>query len=149
MSTVAETQTDEERRSLYIGIAVVLAVMVVVGLLMFKAGSTTQAAEDKAAQLITELESAGAQAPSSEVLVRLLGDDGGAVCADPNGALSRATLLSQLSTGSGGPGSRPIIADNKVVQGELLIIKVYCPDELADFQDFVDDLKLDDDVAGS
>ncbi len=149
MSTVAETQTDEERRSLYIGIAVVLAVMVVVGLLMFKAGSTTQAAEDKAAQLITELESAGAQAPSSEVLVRLLGDDGGAVCADPNGALSRATLLSQLSTGSGGPGSRPIIADNKVVQGELLIIKVYCPDELADFQEFVDGLELDDSVAGS
>ncbi len=92
----------------------------------------------------TELESAGAQAPSSEVLVRLLGDDGGAVCADPNGALSRATLLSQLSTGSGGPGSRPIIADNKVVQGELLIIKVYCPDELEDFQQFVDDLKTDD-----
>ena len=149
MTTVAETQTDEERRSLYIGIAVVLAVMVVVGLLMFKAGSTTQAAEDKAAQLITELESAGAQAPSSEVLVRLLGDDGGAVCADPNGALSRATLLSQLSTGSGGPGSRPIIADNKVVQGELLIIKVYCPDELADFQEFVDGLELDDSVAGS
>ena len=28
------------------------------------------------------------------------------------------------------------------------LLKVYCPEELADFQEFVDDLKLDDDVAG-
>ena len=149
MTTIMETQSDSERRSLYIGLAVVVAVMMAVGLRMFKAGSTTQAAEDKAAQLIAELEAAGARTPSSEVVVRLLGDDGGAVCADPNAALSRATLLSQLSTGSGGPGSRPIISDSRVVQGQLAIMRVYCPDELADFQEFVDDLKLDDDVAGS
>lgn len=148
MTTDLEIQSDRERRSLYIGLAVVVAAMMVVVLLMFKAGSTTQAAQDKAAQLITEIENTGATAPSSEVLVKLLGDDGGAVCADPNAALSRATLLSQLSTGAGGPGARPIIADSRVVQGELRIIKVYCPEELADFQEFVDDLKLDDDVAG-
>jgi hypothetical protein len=29
------------------------------------------------------------------------------------------------------------------VQGELLVMKVYCPDELADFQEFVDGLKLE------
>ena len=149
MTTNLETQTDQERRSLYIGLTVVFAVLAVVALLMFKAGVTTQAAEDKAAQLITEIESTGAQAPSSEVLVRVLGDDGGAVCEDPNGSLARATLLSQLSTGAGGPGSRPIIADSRAVQGQLAIIKVYCPDELPDFQKFVDDLKLDDNVAGS
>lgn len=148
MTTVMETQSDQERRSLYIGLAVVAAVMMVVGLLMFKAGATTQAAEDKAAQLITELENAGVPAPSSQVLVQLLGDDGGAVCADPNSALARATLLSQMTTGTGGVGQRPIIAAGRVVQGEQLILKVYCPDELADFQDFIGDLKLDDDVAG-
>ena len=60
MTTDLETQSDQERRSLYIGLAVVVAVMMVVGLLMFKAGSTTQAAEDKAAQLITEIENTGA-----------------------------------------------------------------------------------------
>ncbi len=149
MTTNLETQTDQERRSLYIGLAVVFGVLVLIALLMFKAGDTTQEAEDKANQLITELESAGARAPSSEVLVRVLGNDGGAVCEDPNGALSRATLLSQLSTGASGPGARPIISDNRVVQGQLAIIKVYCPDELEEFQEFVDDLKLDDDVAGS
>jgi hypothetical protein len=149
MTTNLETQTDEERRYLYTGIAIVFAVLVVVGLFTLKAGATTQAAQDKAAQLTTELESAGVPAPASEVLVRLLGDDGGAVCEDPNSALARATLLSQMTTGTGGVGQRPIIAAGRVVQGELLILKVYCPDELDDFQEFVDDLKLDDNVAGS
>lgn len=149
MTTNLETQSDEERRYLYVGVAVALAVMVVVGLLMFRSASSSQDAQDKADQLISEIESTGARAPSSEVIVRVLGDDGGAVCADPNGSLSRATLLAQLSTGSGGPGARPIIADSRVVQGQLRIIKVYCPEELEEFQEFVDDLKLDDDVAGS
>ena len=43
-----------------------------------------------------------------------------------------------------GPGARPVIADSRAVKGQLLIIKVYCPDELKDFQKFVDDLKTDD-----
>ena len=148
MTTNLETQTDQERRSLYIGLGVVVAVLMAVGLLTFKAATTTEEAEAKAAQLITELDNAGAKSPSSEVLVKLLGNDGGAVCADPNSALTRATLLSQMTTGTGGVGQRPIISAGRVVQGELLILKVYCPDELADFQGFVDDLKLDDNVAG-
>ena len=37
-----------------------------------------------------------------------------------------------------------MIADNNALQGQLLIIKVYCPDELEEFQEFVDDLKTDD-----
>ena len=149
MTTIMETQTDRERRTLYIGLAVVLGVLVVIALLMFTTEARTQEAEDKADQLITELESSGVRAPSQEVLVQLLGTDGGAVCEDPNGALARATLLSQLSTGASGPGARPIISDNRVVQGQVAIIKVYCPEELAEFEEFVDDLKLDDDVAGS
>jgi hypothetical protein len=75
--------------------------------------------------------------------VRVLGDDGGATCANPNKALSRATLLSLLANGATGPGARPVIADSRAVKGQLLIIKIYCPDQLADFQAFVDDLKTD------
>lgn len=80
--------------------------------------------------------------------MRVLGDDGGAVCADPNAALSRATLLAQLANGSGGPGTRPVIADSRVVQGELMVIKVYCPEELQDFQEFVDNLNLSSSTGG-
>ena len=80
--------------------------------------------------------------------MRVLGDDGGATCEDPNEALNRAVLLAQLSNGASGPGSRPVIADSRVFQGQLLIIEVYCPDELDDFREFVEDLKTDG-VAGS
>ncbi len=143
MSTVQETQTSRERSTLYIVMAVVFAVLLVIGLISFRSARSTAEAEEKADQLIAELENAGARAPSQEALVRVLGDDGGAVCADPNGALSRATLLAQLTNGASGPGSRPVIANSRVVQGELMIIKVYCPDELEEFQEFVDSLNLD------
>ena len=79
--------------------------------------------------------------------MRVLGDDGGPTCDDPNDALRRAILLAQLANGATGPGSRPVIADSRVFQGQVLIIEIYCPDELDDFQAFVDDLKTDD-VAG-
>jgi Tfp pilus assembly protein FimT len=148
MSTVEETQTSRERSTLYIVLAVVFGLLMVVGLFAFRSARSTAEAEEKAAQLITELENAGARAPSQEAVVRVLGDDGGAICADPNGALSRATLLAQLANGSGGPGSRPVIADSRVVQGELMVIKIYCPQELEEFQEFVNSLKLSDTTGG-
>ena len=43
---------------------------------------------------------------------------------------------------------RPIISDNRVVKGQLLVLKIYCPDELPTFQEFVDDLNLSDTVKG-
>ena len=62
------------------------------------------------------------------MVVRVLGDDGGAICQDPNAALSRAALLDRLMNGAAGPGMRPVIADNRAVKGELLVIQIYCPD---------------------
>jgi Tfp pilus assembly protein FimT len=147
MSTHSETQTPRERSWLYITACLVLGVMVVIALFAFGSARQTKKAQDKADQLISELNAVGARAPDQDQIVRVLGDDGGATCANPNQALSRATLLSQLANGAAGPGARPVIADSRAVQGQLLIIKVYCPDELADFQAFVDDLKTDT-VAG-
>ena len=147
MSTQTETQTPRERSWLYITACIVLGVMVVIALLAFGSAVQNQNAQDKADQLISELNATGARTPDKDQIVRVLGDDGGATCANPNEALSRATLLSQLANGATGPGARPVIADSRAVQGQLLIIKIYCPDELADFQEFVDDLKTDG-VAG-
>jgi hypothetical protein len=143
MSTPTETQTPRERSWLYITACIVLGVMVVIALLAFGSARETQNAQDKADQLITALQAEGARTPDKDQIVRVLGDDGGATCENPNKALSRATLLSQLANGATGPGARPVIADSRAVKGQLLIIKIYCPDELADFQAFVDDLKTD------
>lgn len=148
MSTPQETQQPRERSWIYITASVILGVMVVWAIFAFSSARETKRAEDKADQLIAALQDAGARTPDKDQVVRVLGDDGGATCEDPNKALSRATLLTLLANGATGPGARPVIADSRVFQGQLLIIKIYCPEELEDFQEFVDDLETDD-VAGS
>ena len=147
MSTAVETQSKRERNWIYITAWVLLGAFVLAGLIAFSSARETAEAQEKADELIAAIEDAGATAPDQDQIVRVLGDDGGATCEDPNEALSRAVLLAQLTNGATGPGSRPVIADSRVFQGQLLIIEVYCPDELEDFQEFVDDLKTDD-VAG-
>jgi Tfp pilus assembly protein FimT len=147
MSTATESQTRRERTWIYYTSLIILGLMVVAALIAFRGARETREAQDKADQLIAALEEAGARTPSRDQIVRVLGDDGGATCANPNDALSRAVLLSQLTNGASGPGARPVIADSRVVQGQLLIIEIYCPDELEEFQQFVDDLATDG-VAG-
>ena len=36
-----------------------------------------------------------------------------------------------------------MIADSRVVKGQLLVIGIYCPNELPRFQEFVNTLKLE------
>jgi Tfp pilus assembly protein FimT len=146
-TTEMETQSARERRWIYITTCVILGIFVVTGLLAFSAGRQTVQAQEKADELIAAIEATGATAPTRERIVRVLGDDGGPTCEDPNSALRRSILLSRLSNGATGPGERPVIADSRAFQGQLLIMEVYCPDELEDFAAFVDELKTDD-VAG-
>ena len=147
MSTPTETESKRERSWIYITALVVLGVLVVAGLIAFNSARETRNAEDKADELIAALEDAGARTPDRDQIVRVLGEDGGATCENPNDALSRAILLSQLSNGATGPGARPVVADSRVFQGQKLIIEIYCPDELDDFNEFVDGLETDG-VAG-
>jgi hypothetical protein len=148
MSTPAETQSPRERGWIFIVALVLLGVVTLAGVLAFNEGVDNAQAQNKANELVDALTEVGARTPDPDEVARVLGDDGGATCENPNEALSRAVLLSQLSNGATGPGARPVIADSRVVQGQLLIIEIYCPDELDDFKNFVDDLKTDD-VAGS
>ncbi|MET1155680.1 hypothetical protein [Arthrobacter sp.] len=140
MSTHQESSTKRSRSVVYIVAMVLLVVFAVAALLSFRSARETQQSLAKADQLIAEINAAGGTAPSREQIARVLGDDGGAVCANPNDALSRATFHSQLTNGATGPGNRPVIANDRVAKGELAIIKIYCPDQLAEFQQFIDDL---------
>ena len=144
MTTPVENQSPRERSWIYWTACVILAVLTLWAIFAFSSARETKRAGDKADQLIAALQDAGARTPDKNQVVRVLGDDGGATCANPNNALSRATLLTLLANGATGPGARPVIADSRAVKGQLLIMKIYCPDELKDFQQFVDDLKTDD-----
>ena len=149
MSTVDETQPRGERRVLYVVVGAAIGVLMVLALILYRSADQSRDAEARADELIVALDDAGAMVtPSQDQIVNVLGDDGGAVCANPNDALSRATLQAQLANGAAGPGARPVITDRKILRGQTLIIQIYCPDELDEFQQYVDDLATDD-VVGS
>jgi hypothetical protein len=131
----------------YAVLAVAVVTLMVTGLLIHQSGEESRDADAKADQLTSQLQEFGLRTPSKEQIVRVLGDDGGAVCAHPDNALTRAALAAQLVNGAGGPGTRPVIADTRFLQGELAIISVYCPEQLQDFQEYKDSLETAD-VAG-
>jgi hypothetical protein len=134
----------KQRRVAYIVLGAIVLILIITGIAVFKHAKATKSANDKANQLITELQSAGLPVPSQQQLARYLGEDGGSVCEDPSNALKRAALYAQLGNGAAGPGQRPIIGDSNIVKGMQAIIKVYCPQELAEFNQNVANLKFDD-----
>jgi len=140
MSETTE-QSGRERSVIYIVVATILVVLTVIALLAFRAGRENDAAQEQAAELTQALEEAGMRAPSTDQIVRVLGDDGGAVCANPNGALTRGLVLNELTNGAAGPGRRPIVVEDRVLRSQLLIIGVYCPDELPNYEEFVERLE--------
>lgn len=143
-----EHQSRRERTWIYVVSCVILVAVALWAVVVFSTVRETARAQEKADQLVAALEDAGLGTPDRDQIVRVLGEDGGATCSNPNAALSRATLLTLLANGATGPGSRPVIVDSRAVQGQLLIIETYCPDELDEFQQFIEDLKTGN-VAGT
>jgi len=142
MSTVEETSTQKHRRITYIVITVALVLLLIICFIFYRSAQSSQQAPDKANQFIAALQKAGVRVvPSQEQIVRVLGDDGGAICKDPASALRKALLFSQLTNGAGGPGIRPVVVDSRIFKGELLVIQIYCPDQLPQFQQMVEKLK--------
>ena len=110
----------------------------------FEPQQDTAEARSKAAELAAAFEQAGLGAPSEDLIVRTLGDDGGSVCANADNALNRAALDGQLSNGAALADVRPVIADRRVVKGVELRIDVYCPDKLPRFRNHLQGLKSAD-----
>ena len=82
-------------------VAGVVLVLVVIGLITYSGKKETQEAQQKAQQLTQKLEQAGLRVPQDQdIIVRSLGNDGGAVCENPANALGRAILYDQLTNGA-------------------------------------------------
>jgi len=148
-------------RAWYWVIGGVVVALCVAGLLAYSPGNDNARAQQKAQELSqkrsvclvleTSCSRAGARevarVPNHKIIVRSLGDDGGAVCEnaeDGLDGLNKAILFDQFTNGADFVGRRPVIVDRKVVLGELLIVETYCPEHLKEFRDKVDDLKYDD-----
>ena len=152
MSTVPPTPPDDppvrddDNRILW-ALGAVALLLAIVGLFAYNAEKDSEAAQQKAQQLIQKFEAEGLRVPVDEdIIVSTLGDDGGAVCENPANALGKALLHDQLANGASFVGRRPVIADHRVVKGEALILEVYCPEKLEQYQDAFDDLKTDDTI---
>jgi hypothetical protein len=146
MSTPDTNEPDN--RWIYWGIGVILIALTLFGLIAYDAAQDNEEARAKARQLTQKLEQAGLAAPADpDMFVNTLGTDGGAVCDNPANALGKAILADQLTNGASFVGRRPVIADNRFVAGEALILEVYCPEKLEEFRrEVVDELKFDDTV---
>ena len=134
-------------RAAYWIIGVGVALLCVAALIAFSEGKENERAQQNAAELAQKLERAGATAPDQDIIVRTLGDDGGAVCEnaeDGLDGLNKAILFDQLANGASHVGRRPIVADARAVVGQLLIVDTYCPEQLEKFRDELEDLEFDD-----
>ncbi|MGW8883007.1 hypothetical protein [Streptomyces sp. NPDC055749] len=143
---MSPTRMASEHRWVYIGAIVILVALMVVGIIQYESVKKTNESREKAEQLSEQLGDAGYPAPDLGTVQRVLGTDGGIVCESPDDALRTALWKIQLSNGSGGPGQRPVISDSRAVEAERIVLQVYCPDQVEDFDETVDSLKTDETV---
>jgi len=141
-------RTSRENRVVYWVAIGLLVVLTVIGLLTFRGARGEAAAADKAEEFVAVLQEAGVERlPSTERVADVLGVDGGAVCDDPGSGLRRSTLHFMLTNGASGPGVRPVITDSRLLQGQIAIVSVYCPEYLEEVQAQIDEYRTAD-VAG-
>jgi hypothetical protein len=134
----------ERRKWIYGGIGLVLGGLLVWGLIALPERNKGEEAQAKAGQVIQQFEAQGLTPPDQDLLVNLLGTDGGNVCTDPASALNEAMHRISLANGAAQVGVRPVTVDSKVVQGELIILDVYCPDKAQQARQYLDSLDYDD-----
>ena len=129
--------------------ATVALLAVAVGVLMavlysgYRAAQDRELAEQRAAELHAKFEEIGITAFDEDQIVAVLGDDAGGFCTDPT-ALVQATANLGSTNGATGPGSRPSLVDERRLHGDRFVIEVYCPEQLDEFDAYVDSLTLDD-----
>ncbi len=133
---------EKSHKWVYVTLIVVIVALMVVGAVLYRDQKQTEEARAKAKEFIAKLNAAGMQAPSEEAAVRLFGGDGGPFAQDPDKTLLQSQYAWQL--GTSGPASRPVILDPDFVKAAEIFVSVYAPDKLAEFQEFVNGLELEE-----
>jgi len=140
---------DTEHRMMSTGLAIVLGTLLVWGVVVFRQHAQTDAAKARAEQLVGALRSADLSAPPQGTIVRLLGVDGGAVCATSGSDVARGLLKLSLFVNAGSPGGRPVLLSSALLKGGELIVRTYCPEQLASYQQFLSELRYQTTVDSS
>lgn len=147
--SAAETpqRGGHENRLLYWVIGAITLALLIAGVAAYRQQKSSREANAKADELIAALRARGLNVPASkDMIVRVLGTDGGPVCADPGSALAEGQLQAQLSNGASQVGQRPVIVAPRVVLGELVVLQVYCPEHVARFREVISGYEFDDTI---
>ena len=121
-----------------------VVVLVGVGLATYSGKKDTAEAQQKAQELTQRFQQAGLPVPQDQdIIVKSLGNDGGAVCDNPANALGKAIQNDLLTNGADFVGRRPVIVDRRILLGEALILDTYCPEKLEDYRNRINELKTD------
>jgi hypothetical protein len=134
------------RKTAYVVVALIFTGLAITALFTFRTVRESREASTKADTLISSFTSAGLPAPPKEQVTKVLGDDGGVLCADPDAFLNQAMIRVNMANGAAGPGQRPVIVPQNVVEGQRIAIEVYCPEHLDEFDEFVNSNKYADTV---
>ncbi|MBC3840079.1 hypothetical protein GXW82_07395 [Streptacidiphilus sp. 4-A2] len=145
---MSPTRMAVQHRWIYLGALLVLVALLVAGILTFHQVHRTNAANRRAAQLNQQLVAAGFGSIDQAQIARTLGSNGAEACDDPDSTLRRAQWLVDLSNGADGPGQRPVIVNARTMQAGEIVIQVYCPSQLPQYRQRVNQLKTGDTVQG-
>ncbi|MBC9734012.1 hypothetical protein [Nocardioides marmotae] len=106
-------------------------------------GSGGDEARTLAGQLNDRLAASGLSTLDTETATALYGTDGGVSCENV-GELQQQLALSQF--GNNSVNLRRVVLDPSLVSYDLAVIETYCPDQLGDFEDLVDELDTEETV---
>ena len=139
-----DTSGSHHKRT-YIIVGAAFVILIVVALLLFRYPNKSEAAYEKAQQLISAYELAGLTPPSEQQIVGTYGDDGGPVCTTKDFDEYVQQNLNQLvANGAAQVGARGVVMDAELLRKGSLIIGVYCPERLPEYRDWIEILKTDD-----
>ena len=140
-----DTKNNHKRTYLVAGI--VFVALLVLLQVLWRGPQKNAEASAKAQQLISAYQLAGLQAPSEQQIVGTRGVDGGAVCHTDFNELVQSNLNTLLANGAAQVGARGVIIDAKLLKSEGLVLTVYCPERLPEYEAFVNKLKTADLIA--
>ena len=133
-------------RIIYWVVGGVMAVLLVVMLIAYNYNRSSEEALEKAQQLNLTFQEAGLPALRDPVEVaRVLGTDGGSVCAAVQPGVGRGMAKLNLSVG-GAFFTRAVIADRNLATGLRAVVETYCPESIPDAEEFIDSLRFGDTV---
>ncbi len=137
--------SDRRRhRAVLWAIAALLVILAVVLVLVYKPAPNNSLAQAKAHRVEALYAAHGLTVPvDDKTLISILGTNGGSVCASPTSALTKAMQDLSLANGGATVGIRPIQESRRVVEGEQIILQVYCPKQVPAFNKYVNAKRYD------